>query len=358
MSRTLNASPARDPGRVSALLTAVAGGVAGLGFLVAVGVRAETRGLGDVAFVAVALAAGAGIARLACGPGALRVPGGLTALIAAWLLPQRTDIASTAILAVFFGAGVSLAVGRGTPGARGRRRVTATLLLLAIVGFAAYIGSETPSVHWFGGGITHGPQARREVALTFDDGPNLSATLPIMRILDAAGVKGTFFEVGKAIDAEPQITRALYEHGQLLGNHSYQHDQWRWLDPRYPELERTQKAFRRAIGVCPAYYRPPHGDRTPFIAHVVNDQHMRIIMWDDASGDWAQKSARTIARRILRGVHNGSIIVLHDGLDGNPKADRTVLVCALPLLLDGLRARHLAVVGLDQLIGGPAYRSC
>ena len=39
--------------------------------------------------------------------------------------------------------------------------------------------------------------------------------------------------------------RDLYAHGHLLGNHSYHHDQWRWLDPRYPELERTQQAFAR-----------------------------------------------------------------------------------------------------------------
>ena len=57
-----------------------------------------------------------------------------------------------------------------------------------------------------------------------------------MRILDAAGVKGTFFEVGHAIDKVPWITQDLYRDGQGLGNHSYHHDQWRWLDPRYPEL--------------------------------------------------------------------------------------------------------------------------
>ena len=65
-------------------------------------------------------------------------------------------------------------------------------------------------------------------------------------ILDAHGVKGTFFTVGKALDARPDITRALYDDGQLLGNHSYHHDYWRWLDPRYPELGRTQDAFERA----------------------------------------------------------------------------------------------------------------
>jgi peptidoglycan/xylan/chitin deacetylase (PgdA/CDA1 family) len=320
------------------------------------------RSVGDFALVALALVGGAVLARAASGSGRVRVVGGLTALIAAWLFPQRSDIASAMILAAFFGAGVGLLIGpRGDAGAgprRGRTRTVGTVLLVAVIGFALYVGAETPGSHWFGGGITHGPSHGNAVALTFDDGPNIGATLPIMRILDAARVKGTFFEVGKAIDAEPQITRALYQHGQLLGNHSYNHDQWRWLDPRYPELERTQRAFQRAIGVCPAYYRPPHGDRTPFIAHVVSDHHMRIIMWDDSSGDWALSNPRTIARRIVRGAHAGSIIVLHDGLDGIPTANRQVLVRALPLILDGLRAKHLNIVGLDQLIGGPTFVKC
>jgi peptidoglycan/xylan/chitin deacetylase (PgdA/CDA1 family) len=290
--------------------------------------------------------------------GATRVAGALVALGAAWLFPQRSDPVSRLISAVIFAGGIALVLARTDGPRRVLRRVTAITLVVAVLVFGAYVGAETPTAHWFGGGITHGPTRSNEVALTFDDGPNVTATLRIMKILDAAGVKGTFFEVGKAIDAEPQITRALYEHGQLLGNHSYEHDQWRWLDPRYPELERTQKAFRRAIGVCPAYYRPPHGDRTPFIAHVVNDHHMRIIMWNVSAGDWAEKSARTIARRIVRDAKPGSIILLHDGLDGLPATDRTVLVRALPLILDGLRERHLDPVGLDALIGGPAYVSC
>ena len=284
--------------------------------------------------------------------------GALVALGAAWLFPQRTDIASRLITGALFAGGIGLLVWRTDASRRASRRITATVLIIAVLGFGSYVGAETPTAHWFGGGITHGPTRDNEVALTFDDGPNVSATLRIMKILDDAGVKGTFFEVGKAIDAHPEITRALYQHGQLLGNHSYHHDQWRWLDPRYPELERTQKAFRRAIGTCPAYYRPPHGDRTPFIAHVVNDHHMRIIMWNASAGDWAQKNARTIARRIVGNAKPGSIILLHDGLDGLPLVDRTVLVRAMPLILEGLRDKHLHPVGLDKLIGGPAYVKC
>ncbi len=290
--------------------------------------------------------------------GTTRVAGVLVALGAAWLFPQRSDPGSRLIAVFLFAGGVGLLLTGTDATHRALRRTTATVLVVAVLVFGAYVGAETPTAHWFGGGITHGPTGSNAVALTFDDGPNVTATLRIMKILDAAGVKGTFFEVGKAVDAEPQITRALYEHGQLLGNHSYEHDQWRWLDPRYPELERAQKAFRRAIGRCPAYYRPPHGDRTPFIAHVVSGHHMRIVLWNVSAGDWSEKSARTIARRIVRNAKPGAIILLHDGLDGLPTTDRTVLVRALPLILDGLREKHLRVVGLDELIGGPAYVPC
>ena len=233
-----------------------------------------------------------------------------------------------------------------------------TVLLATTLVFTGYIGAETPDATWFGGGIVHGPVDGGQVALTFDDGPNLGATEKIMAILDAHGVKGTFFEVGKAIDANPQITRALYEDGQLLGNHSYHHDQWRWLDPRYPELERTQAAFRRAIGTCPVLYRPPHGDRTPLLAQVVRDHHMRMVLWSVSAGDWATNDVQLVARRILAGARPGAILLLHDGLDGNPSADREVLVKALPLILDGLRAKGLSAVRLDRLLGTRDYQSC
>jgi peptidoglycan/xylan/chitin deacetylase (PgdA/CDA1 family) len=220
---------------------------------------------------------------------------------------------------------------------------------------ASWIGANERTITWFGKLVNHGPRGTREVAITFDDGPNEHATLALARILDRDHVKGTFFTVGKALDARPDISRALLADGQLLGNHSYLHDAVRWLDPRYPELERTQRAFKRDLGVCPTFFRPPHGQHTPFMADVVTDHGMTMVGWDDSAGDWATADPGLVAHRILAGVRPGSIILLHDGLDGDVTSERTVVVKALPPILAGLRARHLTPVRLDRLLGRPGY---
>ena len=380
-----------------------------LGFVLAASKNPHTNGTGSRLLIAVALMVGLLAARRLPANRTLAVVGCVVATTAAWLLPQRDDVGSALILAALFavGAGIAtepprpsrvtrdallaavvvmftlyftvsqrvllvvvaiavIAAGAATAAGRfptrssSRRRaiVFGTLLLTTTLLYTGYIGAETPRATWFGGGIVHGPVSGGQVALTFDDGPNAGATEKIMAILDERGVKGTFFQVGKAIDADPQITRALYEDGHLLGNHSYHHDQWRWLDPRYPELERTQAAFRRAIGTCPVLYRPPHGDRTPFLAHVVRDHHMRMVLWSASAGDWATNDAQLVARRILAGARPGAILLLHDGLDGKPTADREVLVKALPVILDGLRDKGLSAVRLDRLLGTADYQSC
>jgi peptidoglycan/xylan/chitin deacetylase (PgdA/CDA1 family) len=218
-----------------------------------------------------------------------------------------------------------------------------------------WVGANDPTVQWFGHVITHGDRTEQRVAITFDDGPDDPFSLKVSAILDSHGVKGTFFEVGKAIDARPDLAKALYADGHLLGNHSYHHDYWRWLDPRYPELDRTQDAFRRQLGVCPAFFRPPHGQRTPFMLAHASGKGMHSVTWDVSASDWTLEDGREVARRVLDHVQQGSIILLHDGLDGDPTADRSVLIDALPIILDGLEAKGLKPVRLDELLGLDPY---
>jgi peptidoglycan/xylan/chitin deacetylase (PgdA/CDA1 family) len=232
--------------------------------------------------------------------------------------------------------------------------VAATWAILTM----SWVAANTPTVNWFGGTVSHGSRDSNEVAITFDDGPDDPFTLQVRDILDAHGVKGTFFTVGKALDARPDISRALLDDGHLLGDHSYHHDYWRWLDPRYPELDRTQNAFERNLGVCPAFFRPPHGQRTPFISWLVHRRDMTMVTWDVSAADWSSHDGAQVAADVLKRAEPGSIILLHDGIDGTVHADRSVLLTALPLILDGLKERGLQPVRLDELLDKPGYVAC
>jgi peptidoglycan/xylan/chitin deacetylase (PgdA/CDA1 family) len=269
-------------------------------------------------------------------------------VVALWLLTQTHETPLVLALVVWIVLAVIAAV----------RKVAYPIGAVGLVGVLAvggWIGANSAEVTWFGHQVSHGSRDRQQVAITFDDGPNVGATMAIAHILDDHGAKGTFFFVGKAINARPDITKALYDDGHLVGNHSYNHDSTAWLDPRYPELARTQTAFEQQLGVCPAFYRAPHGQHTPLLAHVVADHHMTMAGWDVSAGDWNQLTPQTIADRVLKKVKPGSIIDLHDGLDGKVEADRTNLVQAMPLILDGLAAKHLTPVTLDVLLGKPGY---
>ena len=340
---------------------------------------------------------------------ALAPLGAVLVAAAAWLLPQARRGGTTWVVAAVLGAAAGLVAGGGRPlrpsaagglagaallvaaraaGGRDgtlvaavllavaatsarlaaerpraartptRARVTGAVVLAVATGATLWVGADSARVTWFGSLVSHGPARTGRVALTFDDGPDIVSTLAVRDVLDARHVKGTFFTVGKAMVARPDISRALLADGHLLGDHSYLHDSLRWLDPRYPELDRNERAFATRLGVCPAFFRPPHGQHTPFMARAVGRHHMRMVTWDVSAGDWATGDAGLVARRVLRDVRPGSIIDLHDGLDGNLVADRSVLVRALPVILDGLAARRLRPVRLDTLLGSPGYRSC
>jgi peptidoglycan/xylan/chitin deacetylase (PgdA/CDA1 family) len=324
------------------VITIVIGALAGVGIGLIVPLVPLSRVLRDrLSLVALAVGLALGALLLAVGPATLAL---WWATVLAW---------STAI--------VTVADGRARPASDAHPRRTLGVGIGAAawtVVLLSWVAANTPTVNWFGGTISHGSRSGREVAITFDDGPDDPYTLAVRDILDAHGVKATFFTVGKALDARPDISRALYDDGQLLGDHSYHHDYWRWLDPRYLELARTQDAFKRQLGVCPAFFRPPHGQRTPFMSWLVDRDGMSMVTWDVSAADWTNTNGPQVAADVLARARPGSIILLHDGLDGTVHADRSVLLRALPLIIDGLRQRGLQPVRLDQLLGRPGYVPC
>lgn len=203
--------------------------------------------------------------------------------------------------------------------------------------------------------IDAAPRSQRRVALTFDDGPNDPHTLRIADILEAHGARGTFFAVGKAVAARPDIARALVQRGHLLAAHSYAHGKLDVFTSGYPELTRVQQVLQEHVGVTPAFYRPPYGVATEMMLDVVAAHGMLTVNWDVSTHDWETRDGATIARRALKRAKGGSIIVLHDGCEGDVVGDRSATVDALPAILTGLAQRGLRAVRLDALLGRPGY---
>lgn len=232
----------------------------------------------------------------------------------------------------------------------GERALPGAGVVAIVVVVGLITGINNPGASWVGPVTAHGSRRRAEVALTFDDGPNGAGTLGVLAALEGRGVQGTFFTVGKAAAREPETVRRIVAGGHLLGDHSYHHDAWRYLQPGYPELQRGDRAVQDAAGVAPRYYRPPHGTHTPFVWFAARRAGMRVVNWDVAAHDWLATDSADLARRIVAGARPGSIILLHDGLDGQAEVDRSVLIAALPLIIDGLRAKGLEPVRLDTLL--------
>ena len=198
------------------------------------------------------------------------------------------------------------------------------------------------------------PATRPRRASTFNGGPSRN-TEAILRILDAGGVKATFFSDAGALDTSAGTLHKLIGDGQLVADHSYVGQERAWLDPRFRDLGRAQRAFARELGVCPTFFRPPHGRHTPLMARVVHHHDMTMVGWDVAAEARSSDDGRALARRVLRQVRPGSIVMLSDGFDDATAADRRAILRALPLIVDGLRDRHLQPVRLDELLRLPPY---
>ncbi|MEU3603264.1 polysaccharide deacetylase family protein [Streptomyces sp. NPDC006798] len=199
----------------------------------------------------------------------------------------------------------------------------------------------------------HGPRDRREIALTFDDGPDPVLTGEVLAILARYGVSATFFCVGLHVAALPDEVRRIVDAGHSLGNHTWSHPFLPDLTARQfrIQLDRTGEAVERAVGFVPTVFRPPYGCRTPESLAELLAGGPALALWDVDSWDWARPGPEKITSTVLEHVRPGSMILMHDG-----GGDRRQSVQALPGVIEGLLARDYRFVSADALAARPADR--
>lgn len=191
----------------------------------------------------------------------------------------------------------------------------------------------------FGRIIWRGRTDRNQIAITFDDGPHPQFTREILGILKDQHIPATFFLVGKKVEAFPDVAREILQAGHDVGFHGFTHRPL-WLRTRHflrEEVEGSRLAFKRVMSCEPSLFRPPYGIRGLRIMQLAQEHGWKTIYWTKAGWDWRSISGEEVARRALKGIEAGSIILLHDGDGPSFDADRKRTVDALRIIIRELK---------------------
>lgn len=189
------------------------------------------------------------------------------------------------------------------------------------------------------------PMRRREIALTFDDGPYPFYTPLLLHILNRSGVHATFFIVGRSAQEFPQLVERIVASGDEIGNHTFNHY-------KLTQLTDDQIAYQIAAddhlleqftgGRRLTLFRPPHGRYDRRVVSIAHELGYRTIFWNDSPQDTKTIAPEVEVKRVLDGATPGGIVLMHSG------QYRTIV--ALPEIIDQLRARGYTLVTVGQLL--------
>lgn len=200
------------------------------------------------------------------------------------------------------------------------------------------------------------PLKMKEVALTFDDGPDPHTTPRILDILDANCIKATFFLVGYYAERHPEIVREIAARGHTIGTHTWSHPN----NLRHLSLAGARRQIRRGFAaVEKALATAPPADRrrlAPFFRFPGLNDSKHLMAWLGArniatvscefgADDWKRIGAAQIRRRAIRNINSvgRGVIILHD--------TKPHTAAALPGIIKDLRRQGYRFVRLAPATG-------
>lgn len=210
-----------------------------------------------------------------------------------------------------------------------------------------------PRSTWLGQNYTRLPPAavaRREIALTIDDGPDPEVTPQVLDLLDRYNVKATFFCIGANAARHPELCRNMIARGHAIENHSQHHRHnfsllgWAGIAR---EVQAGQDTLYAIAGRRPAFFRAPAGLRNPFLDPVLARLELRLVAWTRRGFDTRTTDPGLVKRRLMRDLKPGAILLMHDSNCARTAAGVPVILAALPDLLDAAAAAGLHFVTLS-----------
>jgi peptidoglycan/xylan/chitin deacetylase (PgdA/CDA1 family) len=220
----------------------------------------------------------------------------------------------------------------------------------AAVCYAGY-ASMAPRSQLYGRTFACGPSGSRQIALTFDDGPNDPHTLRLLEVLARHEVKATFFMIGRFVQQRPEIAREVAAAGHVIGNHTFNHPNLIFCSPARvrTELARCREALNDAVGEHSTFFRPPYGGRLPHVLRVARGLGLKPMMWSVSSKDWRLASAEAIERQVASNTRGGDVVLMHDGAPHGIAVDREKSVSAADKIIRRYKDQGFALVTVPEL---------
>jgi len=227
---------------------------------------------------------------------------------------------------------------------------------IAAAACAAGYQTMSPTGQWYGRTFVGLPPGTKQIALTYDDGPNDPYTLHLLEVLAKHGVRATFFLIGKYVKGHPDLAQQVVKGGHAIGNHTFSHPNLIFASARQTrcELETCSQVITDAIGTESRLFRPPFGGRRPETLRIARSLGLKPIMWRVTGYDWRPEPAQYIEQRVRAQMRGGDVILLHDGSHLAFGTDRAQTVIATDHLIPWCKSQGFEFVTIPEMLGKTA----
>ncbi|HSU80675.1 MAG TPA: polysaccharide deacetylase family protein [Candidatus Angelobacter sp.] len=193
------------------------------------------------------------------------------------------------------------------------------------------------------------PTQQKYIALTFDDGPNITYTPEILDVLKDYNAKATFFLIGEKMVEHPELVTREVKEGHEIENHTFTHVRITRLPDKafLKDVEKAEAEINRYQNDSLHLFRPPGGALNKQVIDSLIKANYEIVLWSwhQDTEDWKRPGANRIARKVINNAHNGDIVILHDS-GGN----RSQTVKALKTILPTLEKQGYKFVTVSDLL--------
>ncbi|MFZ1785639.1 MAG: polysaccharide deacetylase family protein [Ferruginibacter sp.] len=191
---------------------------------------------------------------------------------------------------------------------------------------------------------------KKEIAISFDDGPAANYTSQILQILKAENVPATFFCIGNRIAGNEHLLKQIHEDGHLIGNHSFSHHFWFDMYPAkkmLDDMKQMDAEMLRVIGKKPKLFRPPYGVTNPNLKKAIISGGYTPVGWSVRSLDTVIRDEQKLLNKVNAEIQPGAVFLFHDTSEATLKI--------LPAFIQEVKKSGYNFIPLDKLLALKPY---